>query len=227
MTGSGVSDLFWPFLTIVSSSSLTILASNEPSTPNCVRCLKTYPKADCLRMPMLILTRRRTSKRLSLKSFGVVELLKVAVDRVGPLPWFLAMTVDQFLIILALLRPAIEPINVLGYEIPVGADLIFISPTASSMTTKSTEQSIRAYDTVRSETSLKYGLQGKRLWEDDTEEFKPERWIVVDEKTGKMVFDPKAGGSVPFGLGVRSCPGKALAVSSSVYFFIARIIVAD
>ncbi|KAG8954861.1 hypothetical protein FRC04_010344 [Tulasnella sp. 424] len=99
-----------------------------------------------------------------------------------------------------------------GYEIPVGADIIFISPTAASMTTKSAEPSIRAYDNVRSETSLKYGLQGKRMWEDDTQEFKPERWIVVDEKTGKRVFDQKAGGSVPFGLGLRACPGKAIAV---------------
>ncbi|KAG8954880.1 hypothetical protein FRC04_010363 [Tulasnella sp. 424] len=109
-------------------------------------------------------------------------------------------------------RQTIEPMTILGYDLPVGADVIFISPTAATMTTKSAEPSIRAYDGVRSETSLKYGLQGKKMWEDDAQEFKPERWIVVDEKTGKRVFDQKAGGSVPFGLGPRSCPGKALAM---------------
>ncbi|KAG8995362.1 hypothetical protein FRB90_000204 [Tulasnella sp. 427] len=109
-------------------------------------------------------------------------------------------------------RQTLEPMNILGYEIPVGADLIFISPTAASITTKAAEPSIRAYDNHRSETSLKHGLGGKRLWDDDTAEFRPERWIVIDEKSGKESFDPKAGGSVPFGLGVRSCPGKALAM---------------
>ncbi|KAG8987464.1 hypothetical protein FRB90_003323 [Tulasnella sp. 427] len=109
-------------------------------------------------------------------------------------------------------RQTLEPMNILGYEIPVGADLIFISPTAASITTKAAEPSIRTYDNHRSETSLKHGLGGKRLWNNDTAEFRPERWIVIDEKSGKESFDPKAGGSVPFGLGVRSCPGKALAM---------------
>ncbi|KAG8961915.1 hypothetical protein FRC00_010882 [Tulasnella sp. 408] len=109
-------------------------------------------------------------------------------------------------------RQTTEPINILGYDIPVGADVIFITPTAATMTTKAAEPSIRAYDKVRSETSLKEGFHWKRFWGDDADEFKPERWIVEDEKTGKRVFDPKAGPSVPFGLGLRSCPGKALAI---------------
>ncbi|KAG8985153.1 hypothetical protein FRB90_004904 [Tulasnella sp. 427] len=109
-------------------------------------------------------------------------------------------------------RQTTEPMKVLGHDIPVGSNLIFLGPTAAAMTTKSKEPSLRNYDDLRSETSLKYGLQGKRLWDDDTPEFKPERWLVVDEKTGKQAFDPKAGGSVPFGLGQRSCPGKPLAM---------------
>ncbi|KAG8926931.1 hypothetical protein FRC01_008208 [Tulasnella sp. 417] len=109
-------------------------------------------------------------------------------------------------------RKTTAPLNILGHDIPVGADLIFISPTAASVTTKTAEPSIRAYDKVRSETSLKHGFLGKGYWDDDTEEFKPERWIVEDEKTGKKTFNPKAGGSLPFGLGPRSCPGKALAI---------------
>ncbi|KAG9048491.1 hypothetical protein FS837_012747 [Tulasnella sp. UAMH 9824] len=126
---------------------------------------------------------------------------------------------------------AIEPINILGYDIPVGADVIFITPTAATMTTKAAEPSIRAYDKVRSETSLKHGSHGKGFWENDADEFKPERWIVEDEMTGKRVFDPKAGMSVPFGLGLRSCPGKALAIlelkiyiaTINVAFFLAPI----
>ncbi|KAG8984137.1 hypothetical protein FRB90_005547, partial [Tulasnella sp. 427] len=109
-------------------------------------------------------------------------------------------------------RQTTEPMKVLGHDIPVGSNLIFLGPTAAAMTTKSNEPSLRNYDDLRSETSLKYGLQGKRLWDDDTTEFKPERWLVVDEKTGKQTFDPKAGGSMPFGMGQRSCPGKPLAM---------------
>lgn len=53
------------------------------------------------------------------------------------------------------------------------------------------------------------GAFGKGLW-DKPEEFDPARWLGDDGK-----FNLKAGFSLPFGIGPRSCPGKALAVSDA------------
>lgn len=38
-------------------------------------------------------------------------------------------------------------------------------------------------------------------------EFNPERWLVKNEKTGKVDFDPRAAPMQIFGAGVRSCYG--------------------
>lgn len=68
---------------------------------------------------------------------------------------------------------------------------------------------LRARDGLRSESSLKHGHGGRGLWT-NPEEFNPSRWLTEDGK-----FNPKAGFSNPFGMGIRSCAGKALAVSVS------------
>jgi len=105
-------------------------------------------------------------------------------------------------------RLTIAPMNILGYDIPKGTQLIFSYSTGSRLTTKQNEAAIRALDPLRPESSLKVGLGGAGLWdEEDITEFKPSRWLTKDGK-----FNPKAGYSYPFGLGPRSCAGKALAL---------------
>ncbi|KAG8898786.1 hypothetical protein FRB99_007172 [Tulasnella sp. 403] len=106
-------------------------------------------------------------------------------------------------------RITTEPIEILGHHIPRGTDVTFISGICGENTTKGANDRLRALDSVRSESSLKFGL-GKPLWEDDAKEFKPERWLM--EVDGKIRFNPKAGFCVPFGLGLRACAGKQLAV---------------
>jgi cytochrome P450 len=50
-----------------------------------------------------------------------------------------------------------------------------------------------------------------RAWaNEDMDKFKPERWLVHDEK-GDEKFSATAGPTLPFGLGLRGCFGRKLA----------------
>ncbi|KAG8899757.1 hypothetical protein FRC01_010387, partial [Tulasnella sp. 417] len=108
-------------------------------------------------------------------------------------------------------KQAIEPIEVLGRTLPAGTNILWCEHIACDNATVSNEDKIRALDEVRSETSRKNGRGGRSLWSIPTDKFEPDRWIKVDEGTGKRTFDPRAGYSFPFGVGLRSCAGKQLA----------------
>lgn len=107
---------------------------------------------------------------------------------------------------------ATEPLEILGQTILAGTSIAWCTHSACDNATTANEQRLRALDPVRSETSRKNGLGGRSLWKTPTDRFEPERWISVDEKTGGTYFNPRAGFSLPFGAGLRSCPGKQLAV---------------
>lgn len=105
---------------------------------------------------------------------------------------------------------ALEPVTILGYDIPVGTNVFFMNGVACNNLTVENLTAIRAMDNVRSESSLKNGLGGRGVWH-DPKVFNPDRWLV-DGEDGKKRFNPKAGVSIPFGVGLRACAGKALAV---------------
>ncbi|KAG9027723.1 hypothetical protein FS837_004185, partial [Tulasnella sp. UAMH 9824] len=105
-----------------------------------------------------------------------------------------------------------EPLELLGVSIPPGTSIAWCTHIACDNATVANEAKLRALDPVRSESSRKNGLGGRGLWKTPTDRFEPERWITVDEKTGQKTFNPRAGYSFPFGVGLRSCAGKQLAV---------------
>ncbi|KAG8948147.1 hypothetical protein FRC00_008765 [Tulasnella sp. 408] len=105
-----------------------------------------------------------------------------------------------------------EPLELLGTTIPPGTSIAWCTHIACDNATVANEAKLRALDPVRSESSRKNGLGGRGLWKTPTDKFEPERWITVDEKTGQKTFNPRAGYSFPFGVGLRSCAGKQLAV---------------
>lgn len=103
---------------------------------------------------------------------------------------------------------------------PAGTTILWCNHIACDNATVSNEAKLRALDEARSETSRKNGLGGRSLWSIPTDKFEPDRWIKIDENTGKRTFDPRAGYSFPFGVGIRSCAGKQLAVRRrNVYMY--------
>ncbi|KAG9018276.1 Meiotic recombination protein dmc1 [Tulasnella sp. 427] len=109
-------------------------------------------------------------------------------------------------------RTTSEPIEYLGYTIPAGVNLIHFSAMSCFDATTENEAAIRALDPKRTETSRKSGQGGRKLWSTPTDQFNPDRWIKEDPVTKQRTFDPKAGFSFPFGLGLRSCSGRQVAV---------------
>ncbi|KAG8954873.1 hypothetical protein FRC04_010356 [Tulasnella sp. 424] len=105
-----------------------------------------------------------------------------------------------------------EPIELLGTVIPTGTSIAWCTHIACDNATVANEAKLRALDPLRSESSRKNGLGGRALWKTPTDKFEPERWIAINEETGEKTFNPRAGYSFPFGVGLRSCAGKQLAV---------------
>lgn len=108
-------------------------------------------------------------------------------------------------------RRAQTDTTVLGRRIPAGTDVFLMANGAGylqpNMPIADSERSVG----TRNESSK--GLTGR--WDDaDIHMFRPERWLKTDEKTGAVVFDSLAGPTLPFGLGLRGCFGKRLALQS-------------
>ncbi|EPE04398.1 cytochrome p450 [Ophiostoma piceae UAMH 11346] len=57
------------------------------------------------------------------------------------------------------------------------------------------------------------------FWGDDTDEFKPQRWISVDENGDEEVIAPKRGTFTPWSAGPRVCPGQKMAQVEIVVVF--------
>lgn len=101
--------------------------------------------------------------------------------------------------------------TVLGRRVPAGTDVFLMANGAGYL-----EPSMKVRDEERSPGARR--TEGKALsgaWDDaDIGEFKPERWLKVDEDTGAEVFDSMAGPTLAFGLGFRGCFGKKLALQA-------------
>jgi cytochrome P450 len=109
-----------------------------------------------------------------------------------------------------LTRTALADVVVLGHVVPKGTRLVLCGHGGGIM-----EPVFDIDEKLRSETYRKAEGGGKRTVGDWAPEgiktFDPERWLVVDQKTGEKVFDAQAGPHIMFGAGPRGCFGKKLA----------------
>ncbi|KAM5377867.1 hypothetical protein ACJZ2D_004771 [Fusarium nematophilum] len=105
-------------------------------------------------------------------------------------------------------RECTKDTTILGHQIPKGT-VVFVANKGPSFT----EPGYEIAEDLRSESCQKAAKErGLRMWsEEGMGEFRPERWLVKDEKTGDEVFDATAGPTMPFGLGLRGCFGRRLA----------------
>ncbi|KAK2611531.1 hypothetical protein N8I77_004865 [Diaporthe amygdali] len=108
-------------------------------------------------------------------------------------------------------RQAKVDTTVLGRRIPKGTEVFMPANGAGYR-----EPTMRLSDTERSPGARR--TEGKALsgvWDDaDIADFKPERWLKIDQSTGAEVHDPMAGPQLAFGLGPRGCFGKKLAIQA-------------
>ena len=92
--------------------------------------------------------------------------------------------------------------EVLGHRIPKGIDVFMVTSGPGFVM-----PSIPVDENVRSATSRE-SKDKNGVWDEATiHEFDPERWLDKDSE-GKVVFNSRAGPTMPFGAGPRGCFGK-------------------
>jgi hypothetical protein len=100
------------------------------------------------------------------------------------------------------MRVATVDTDVLGHRIPKGTDVFMLTHSPDFVL-----PSIPIDESLRSNTSKE--SKGKNgSWDQATiSDFDPERWLETDDE-GKVVFNSRAGPTMPFGAGPRGCFGK-------------------
>jgi cytochrome P450 len=106
-------------------------------------------------------------------------------------------------------RQAQQDTVILGRHIPKGTNVFLMANGPGYL-----EPAIEASDEERSPGARQAGkaaLTG--AWsDDDLHLFRPERWLQTDPATEKVSFNSMAGPSLAFGMGLRGCFGKKLAM---------------
>ncbi|CAG9974932.1 unnamed protein product [Clonostachys byssicola] len=97
---------------------------------------------------------------------------------------------------------------VLGHHLPKGTTLL-IATSGPSIS----ETGRQIDETLRSESSRVAAKERDlREWSSHNPgAFFPERWLERDADSGELSFNPQAGPTLPFGLGLRGCFGRKLA----------------
>ncbi|KAI1127278.1 cytochrome P450 [Nemania abortiva] len=115
-------------------------------------------------------------------------------------------------------REAIVDTVLLGHHIPKGTKVRFLH-NGPGIRRPELEVNERKYSKDSKDSDeMEKAIPG---WDnEDVDLFKPERWLGGPEKSGSsdddkewasLAFNPQAGPSIPFGLGIRGCFGRRLA----------------
>lgn len=107
------------------------------------------------------------------------------------------------------IRTTVKDTQLLGYQIPKGVDVFFLSNGPGYMLPNELNDTIP--ESARSASSRENKARAVPKWNDaDITKFIPERWLKTDNE-GREIFDSHAGPTMSFGAGIRGCFGKKLA----------------
>ncbi|KAL7900613.1 cytochrome P450 [Trichoderma sp. SZMC 28014] len=126
---------------------------------------------------------------------------------------YLDATVEEILrhanTIAFVVRQAQQDATVLGRHIPKGTNVFLMANGPGYL-----EPSMKLADEARSPGARQTARRAlTHAWsDDDIDRFLPERWLETDPDTGAEVFNTMAGPSLAFGLGLRGCFGRKLAL---------------
>ncbi|KAK1245975.1 hypothetical protein MKX07_005044 [Trichoderma sp. CBMAI-0711] len=126
---------------------------------------------------------------------------------------YLDATVEEILrhsnTIAFVVRQAQQNTTVLGRHIPKGTNVFLMANGPGYL-----EPNMKLADEARSPGARQTAKSAlTRAWsDDDIDEFLPERWLETDPDTRAEVFNTMAGPSLAFGLGLRGCFGRKLAL---------------
>lgn len=106
-------------------------------------------------------------------------------------------------------RQALQDTTVLGRRIPKGTNIFLMANGPGYL-----EPNMRLEDETRSPGARQGGKSALTgAWTDgDIAKFQPERWLEKDPDTGAEIFNSMAGPSLAFGMGLRGCFGRKLAL---------------
>lgn len=119
------------------------------------------------------------------------------------------------------IRQATQDTQLLGYSIPKGVNVFFMTAGPGYMAPNDINETIP--ESVRSVSSRENKARAAPRWDNaDVAKFVPERWLKTDND-GREIFDSNAGPSMPFGGGIRGCFGRRLAYLEIRIFLVALI----
>lgn len=105
-------------------------------------------------------------------------------------------------------REATVDTEILGYKIPKGTEIFLLSSGPGFQLPE-----IPLNDNLRREASRGPKQHPYGHWDHESmDQFYPERWLKMDEETGRECFDSMAGPMMSFGFGPRGCFGRRLAL---------------
>ncbi|PTB62146.1 cytochrome P450 [Trichoderma citrinoviride] len=126
---------------------------------------------------------------------------------------YLDATVEEILrhsnTIAFVVRQAQQDTTVLGRHIPKGTNVFLMANGPGYL-----EPNMKLADEARSPGARQTAKSALTVaWsDDDIDMFLPERWLETDPDTGAEMFNIMAGPSLAFGLGLRGCFGRKLAL---------------
>nr|POE79794.1 cytochrome p450 4v2 [Quercus suber] len=148
----------------------------------------------------------RSTFRESLETSRQPSAEEFSKSRLPYLDAFSEEVLRHCCVVPANVRETMHDAVVLGHVIPRGVDIYMLTTGPSMM-----EPAMSVDESKRSVTSKEYkGDMDEWYKSSDIGEFRPERWLKVDEK-GNSEYDPRAAPMQAFGSGLRSCFGPVFA----------------